>query len=660
VYHELEARVREQLAGFISRRYGIETIVSTERPPRLAMGELASPISFELAKRLKRAPRQIAQEIASEIGAIPGVAKIEVAGAGYLNVFLDRGEFFAGMNSRLQSDATVSVTSAATKPKIVVEHTNINPNKAAHIGHLRNAILGDTFVKLLRYSGERVEVQNFIDNTGVQVADVVLGFLHIEKKTPAEISALAAAPKFDYYCWDLYARVTNFLEEDKSRVALRGETMKVIEHGHGLEAEVGQIISNAIVHCHMNTMDRLGITYDVLPRESEILELKFWEMAFGLLKQRGAIHLSTAGKTAGCWVMHLDEGKEADENAEAASDDDAKIIVRSNGTVTYVGKDIAYQLWKFGLLGKDFNYAPFHTTSSGHVVWTTRVQPSEPGAPAFGHADRVYNVIDARQSYLQKIVFAGLRALGFNAQAARSNHFSYEIVALTPRCATDMGYQLSPEDEQRSYVEVSGRRGLGVKADDLLDKLEAAARAEVDQRHPDRAEQERAEITKAVSIGALRYFMVKFARNTIIAFDFNDALSFEGETGPYCQYAVVRIRGIWRKGADRPAAENSALTAAALSTILDGTQGDDLWELALLAGSLGARVEAALKSQEPAFVAKYCFELSQAFNNFYHKHHILSEADAVRKEFLLALCAIVEKQLVNALGLLGIEAPERM
>jgi arginyl-tRNA synthetase len=660
VYHELEARVREQLAGFISRRYGIETLVSTERPPRLAMGELASPISFELAKRLKRAPRQIAQEIATEIGAIPGVSKIEVAGAGYLNVFLDRAAFFASIRNALHAEASAPAVKAATGPKIVVEHTNINPNKAAHIGHLRNAILGDTFVRLLRYSGERVEVQNFIDNTGVQVADVVLGFLHIEKKSPAEISALAAAPKFDYYCWDLYARVTNFLEEDKSRVALRGETMKVIEHGQGLEAEVGQIISDAIVHCHMNTMDRLGITYDVLPRESEILELKFWEMAFGLLKQRGAIHLSTAGKTAGCWVMHLDEGKESDENAEAASDDDAKIIVRSNGTVTYVGKDIAYQLWKFGLLGRDFNYAPFHTTADGHTVWTTRVQPSEPGAPPFGHADRVYNVIDARQSYLQKIVFAGLRALGFNAQAARSNHFSYEIVALTPRCATDMGYQLSPEDVQRSYVEVSGRRGLGVKADDLLDKLEAAARAEVDQRHPDRAEKERAEITKAVSIGALRYFMVRFARNTIIAFDFNDALSFEGETGPYCQYAVVRIRGIWRKGADRPTVENSALSPEALASILDGTQGDDLWDLALLAGSLGARVEAALKSQEPAFVAKYCFELSQSFNNFYHKHHILSEADSVRKEFLLALCAIVESQLVSALELLGIEAPERM
>ena len=662
MYHELEARVREHFAGFISRRYGIETLISTERPPRLAMGELASPISFELAKRLKRAPRQIAQEIATEIGAIPGVEKIEVAGAGYLNVFLDRAEFFQGMISGSQGEQKTSASlaaSAGVAPKIVVEHTNINPNKAAHIGHLRNAILGDTFVRLLRYSGERVEVQNFIDNTGVQVADVVLGFLHLEKKSPDEIAALAAAAKFDYYCWDLYARVTNFLEEDRTRLALRGETMKVIEHGRGVEAEVGQIISNAIVQCHMKTMDRVGITYDVLPRESEILELKFWEQAFDHLKQRGAIHLSTAGKTAGCWVMHLDEGNEGEEKTEATSDDDAKIIVRSNGTVTYVGKDIAYQLWKFGLLGKDFNYAPFHTTADGHVVWTTRVQPSEPGAPPFGHADRVYNVIDARQSYLQKIVFAGLRALGFTTQAARSNHFSYEIVALTPRCASDMGYQLSPEDAQRSYVEVSGRRGLGVKADDLLDKLETAARAEVDQRHPDRAESERSDITRAISIGALRYFMVRFSRNTIIAFDFNDALSFEGETGPYCQYAVVRIRGIWRKGAERTA-PNSVLDVAALGSILNGAQGDDLWELVLLAGSLGARVEAALKSQEPSLVAKYCFELSQSFNNFYHKHHILSEGDPARKEFLLALCALVESQLVTALGLLGIEAPERM
>jgi len=677
VYHELEARVRAQLASFVSRRYGIEASIAMERPPRLEMGELASPVSFELAKRLKRAPRQIAQEIVAEIGPIPGVGRVEVAGAGYLNVFLDRAAFFADVHQSLTNTGESSrrvTTTPANKPKTVVEHTNINPNKAAHIGHLRNAILGDSYVRLLRHAGERVEVQNYIDNTGVQVADVVMGFVHLEKKSPAEVSALAGAPRFDYYCWDLYARVTKFLEEDKTRMALRGATMKALEEGHGVEAAIAQIVSDAIVHCHLRTMDRLGVTYDVLPRESEILKLKFWDMAFAHLKRSGAIHLSTAGKTAGCWVMQLDDGNESQqagaENAGATADDDAKIIVRSNGTVTYVGKDIAYQLWKFGLLGRDFNYARFHTTADGHVVWTSRVEASEPGAPSFGHASRVYNVIDARQSYLQKIVVAGLRALGFADQAGRSVHFSYEIVALTPRCAAEMGYELSSEDAKRSYVEVSGRRGLGVKADDLLDKLGAAARAEVDERHPELSDLEREAIAKAIAIGALRYFMVRFTRTTIIAFDFKDALSFEGETGPYCQYAVVRIRGIWRKGADQRDESGETPEAAELAELLkDGATvgallrspgGDGLWELLVLAASLESRVDAALKAQEPAFVAKYCFELAQAFNNFYHKHHILSEPDPQRRALLLMLCYMVERQLVEALKLLGIEAPDRM
>lgn len=676
MYHELESRVRKQLAAFISRRYGIEAMISVERPPRLQMGEMASPISFELAKRLKRAPRQIAQEIATEIGQIPGVAKLEVAGAGYLNIFFDRGAFFQGMLAASQNVAPGTDHPRIPPPgapKTVVEHTNINPNKAAHIGHLRNAILGDTFVRLLRHSGERVEVQNFIDNTGVQVADVVLGFMHMEKKSLAEVKALAAAPKFDYFCWDLYARVTHFLEEDKSRLVLRGETMKGIEEGHGAEAEMAQIISDAIVHCHMRTMDRLGVTYDVLPRESEILALKFWDMAFAELKRRDAIHMSSGGKTAGCWVMQVGESSEAEAAAEGSADDDSKIIVRSNGTVTYVGKDMAYQLWKFGLLGRDFHYGKFHTTPQGHEVWTSRVEASEPGAPSFGHATRVYNVIDIRQSYLQNIVIAGLRVLGYEGQAARSTHFSYEIVALTSRCALEMGYQLSPEDAQRNYVEVSGRRGLGVKADDLLDKLEAAARGEVEERHPELAQTAREQITNSVAIGALRYFMVRFTRNTIIAFDFKDALSFEGETGPYCQYAVVRIRGIWRKESERQGPgkdidDHDSMRGIVwkledlpgVASILEQPQGDDMWELLLLAGSLESRVEAALKAQEPAFVAKYCFELAQAFNNFYHKHHMLSETDRVRKTFLFSLCFLVERQLVAALSLLGIDSPERM
>jgi arginyl-tRNA synthetase len=667
VYHIVEARVRAALREFLSRR-GIQDVpVVTQRSPNVALGEVATPMAFELAKRLRRAPRQIAQEIAAELAAIPGVARAELAGAGYVNFFFDRAAFFAAAFAEA-AKAGAGPVPLASEPKCVVEHTNINPNKAAHIGHLRNAALGDTFVRLLRRAGRRVEVQNYIDNTGVQVADAVVGFAHLEKKSPDEVRALAAAPRFDYLCWDLYARVTQFFEEDKTRLALRGQTLAAIEEGHGPAAELAEIVSVAIVRCHLRTMERLGVQYDVLPRESEILHLKFWDAAFQQLKQRGAIHLAGAGKNAGCWVMNLgadENGRESAEGEVAEIDDTAKVIVRSNGTVTYVGKDIAYQLWKFGLLDRDFGYRRFYSYPNGHTAWTTTADGGEPGAPEFGHAADVYNVIDTRQAYLQNVVVAGLRALGFEQEAARSVHFSYDVVALSPRCAAEMGYTLSEEEMGKPYVEVSGRKGQGVKADDLLDRLEAAARAEVDPRHADTPEAERARIAHAIAIGALRYFLLKYTRTAIIAFDFRDALSFEGETGPYCQYAAVRARNIFRKMAEQQAdfslaQLDDAGDEAAVKDLLQSGQGDDLWELALLAGSLDAQVTTALSALEPAFLAKYTFELAQGFNLFYHRHHILSESDAAKRHFLLRLSRLVERQLVTALDLLGIEAPEKM
>jgi arginyl-tRNA synthetase len=662
VYHIAEARIREALENFLARRGVTGLAPAIDRPPSISMGELATPVAFELAKRLRRAPRQIAQEIASELSAIPGMARVEIAGAGYVNFFLDRAAYFA---QAVAGAAAKPPIAPAGAPKCIVEHTNINPNKAAHIGHLRNAALGDTFVRLLRRAGRRVEVQNYIDNTGVQVADVVVGFLHIEKKSPAEVAALTKQPRFDYLCWDLYARVTQFFEEDAQRLSLRGQTLAAIEEGHGVEAELAEIVSVAIVRCHLATMERLGIEYDVLPRESEILRLKFWDAAFQLLKERKAIHLATEGKNAGCWVMNLDVTDGGTAGTSAIADDDAKVIVRSNGTVTYVGKDIAYQMWKFGLLGRDFAHRRFHTYPSGHVVWTSAATNGESGAPAFGHGAEVFNVIDTRQTYLQNVVVAGLRALGFNDEAARSIHFSYEVVALSPRCAAEMGYTLSEEESRKPYVEVSGRKGQGVKADDLLDQLEAGARAEVDQRHADSPAAERAAIAHCIAIGALRYFLLKFTRTAIIAFDFRDALSFEGETGPYCQYAVVRARNIFRKLVEqqpdfRAETLDQPGDAASIAESLKSPAADDIWKVALLAGSLDYSAAAAVAAQEPAFIAKYAFELSQAFNLFYHYHRILSEEDPARKLFLLRLSKLVERQLVSALNLLGIVAPEKM
>ena len=665
MYQLLTKGFRDALREYVRETYGVDIAIVTERPPKIAMGEVASPVCFELAKRLKRGPRQIAQEIAAGIGAIAGIAKISVAGAGYLNAYFDRAAFWSLAE-------TSSRQKVATRPeKIIVEHTSINPNKSAHVGHVRNAVLGDTMARLLQHSGAAIQIQNYIDNTGVQVADVVIGFLHMEKNNTKEVRALTEQPKFDYLCWDVYGRATHFFGEDKSRATtLRGETLKAIEAGEGDAAEMARIIADAIVSLHLTTMARLGIFYDLLARESEILHLKFWDAAFEKLKASGAIHFVENGKMAGCWVMPAKPSKTERDEAAAAEpatadpEDDPnnqdKIIVRSNGTVTYVGKDIAYQLWKFGLLGKDFNYQQWRRAPGSHPLWSTTSGSSDAGAPDFGApASVVYNVIDSRQAYLQDVVAAGLRALGHAQEAANSIHFAYEIVALTPRCAAELGYELSAEEAKKPYVEVSGRKGFGVKADDLLDKLEAATLAEVRQRHADMDEAAQLQTAHFIAVGALRFFLLKFTRNAIIAFDFKDALSFEGETGPYCQYAVVRIRGIRRKGAEAGATSVAILESTAAS-LLGAPEGDGLWELLLQAGSLDVAVDAAIGGQEPAFVAKYAFQLAQAFNLFYHQHHILSEADEQKRAFLVRLTEIVEKQLVLALGLLGIEAPEKM
>lgn len=681
MYLTIVNRLREALAKYIQQTYRVELAIVLEKPPKLEMGEAASPVCFELAKRLKKAPRQIAQDIAKALPPIEGIARVEVAGGGYLNAFFDRATFWQAITSEV--DGGRRTTSGKQPQKVIVEHTSINPNKAAHIGHLRNAVLGDTMVRLLRHTGNEVLIQNYIDNTGVQVADVVIAFEHMEKKSVAEVWKLASEPLFDYRCWDLYAKATQFFEEDKAQAAkLRGKTLKAIEEGKGETAEMAAVIADAIVSCHLRTMARLDIYYELLARESEILHLHFWDAAFEKLKASGTIQYVTSGKNAGCWVMPWkQETKEAKDvkggteydgpesesstsitssaSSTSSEEDQAKIIVRSNGTVTYVGKDIAYQLWKFGLLGKDFHYRKWPDAPDGKTVWATTTEPSESGAPHFGGVDVVYNVIDTRQAYLQDVVAEGLRALGHPKEAANSIHFNYEIVALTPRCAAEMGYEIAIDETKKPYVEVSGRKGLGVKADDLITRMLEAAETRVLQKQSEMKGEELARTANALAVGALRFFLLKFTRNTIIAFDFEDALKAEGETGPYCQYAVVRIRGIRRKGAEAVAVRPT-ITADSLKKLIDTADGADLWELLLHCGSLDSAADAAIGAQEPAFVTKYAFQLAQAFSNFYHRHHILSEADEQKRAFLLGLTELVERQLVSALYLLGIETPVKM
>jgi arginyl-tRNA synthetase len=652
MFHLLEKQVQRAFHDYVQARYGVDLAVAVEQPKQSDFGELAVPAAFQLAKQLKQAPRKIAAELVAGIGPIPGVAALEVAGNGYINIRFDRADYGLGLLHPAVEEA------AATAGKIIVEHTNINPNKAAHIGHLRNATLGDTFVRMLRARGQRVEVQNYIDNTGVQVADVVAGFHYLEHKTPEEVRQLTVDPdvRFDYLCWDLYARTSLHYQQAPESLAWRSETLHAIEAGSGAQAELAHIVADAVVERHLATMLRLGVEYDLLPRESEILHLQFWAAAFALLKDRQAIYLETEGKNSGCWVMP------AESFAGDSGTEDSKVIVRSDGTVTYVGKDIAYQLWKFGLLGKDFHYRPLTRYTDGRVLWVTtdESKPTEEVVPSFGHGTRVYNVIDVRQSYLQDVVVAGLQALGFGEQAAQSVHFSYEMVALSPRCCAELGILLSEEDRARPYVEVSGRKGLGVKADDLIDTLIGNALAEVASRHAEATPEEQRRIATQIAIGAVRYFLLKFTRNSVIAFDFQEALSFEGETGPYAQYAAVRARNILRKLEEK--GERIPDFAAELTRVAIGRQlaSEDFWQVLLTASKADAAVERAVSAGEPAHVARYAFQLAQLFNNFYHLYPIIHEENREKKIFLLWMTDFFRRQLERTLDILGIAVPDYM
>ncbi len=631
-------------------------------PPSAAQGDLASPLCFELARTARRPPRALAEAIVAAFRPRAGIARVEVAGGGYVNAFLDRTAYL-----RLWLGSDPASAPAADPGKVIVEHTNINPNKAAHIGHLRNAVLGDTLVRCLRRLGRAVEVQNYIDDTGVQVADLVVGFRTLRGEELPQVleryseAALAArGERLDFVAWDLYAEVTRFYDEDRSRESHRAETLHAMESGTGPVAELAAHVARRMVAHHLRTMDRIGVRYDLLPRESDILALRFWDDAFRLLRESGAIVKADEGKNARCWVMNLHDVK-------AGSGEDQKVIVRSNGTVTYVGKDIAYQMWKFGLLGRDFEYRPFEWGPAGaaYPIWSTAPRDGAAAHPPFGRGAVVYNVIDNRQSYLQRVVALGLRSLGHEAEAERSVHFSYEMVALTPAAVAAMfpEYPLSAEDRGKAYLEMSGRRGLGVRADDLLDALGTRALAEVVKRNPDQPAAVSAETARRIAVGALRYYMLRFARNTVVAFDLDAALAFEGETGPYLQYSVLRARNILGKVAERHgpgAVDRARLIAEADLAALSEPSLPEHWNLALQLGRLEGELRQAVESLELAAVAKHAYVLAQAFNSFYHRYPVAQEEDAAARTVRTALVLLYHDGMTHLLGLMGIEVPERM
>jgi arginyl-tRNA synthetase len=671
----VQRRVHDAIADAIRRQYGVTDVpaFAVEVPPTRTLGDLAVTVAFQLARTLRKAPRAIAQELAAGIGAVPGVTRIEAAANGYLNLSLDRRAFLI---ERVRGQVAAE---PAAPEKTIVEHTAINPNKAAHIGHLRNAALGDTLARVLNFRGTPIEIQNYIDDLGVQVADIVVGFHELEHRDLGAIRQIAETTRFDYYCWDLYARVTAWYDDSRAHLETRAKTLHDLEHGAAETTAIAAFIVDRIVHAHLATMARLNISYDLLTYEGDIVRLKFWARAFDILKEQGAVYLQSEGKLAGCWVMKIEEGSggsaESGESGESAGSgegeatDREKVIVRSNGVVTYIGKDLANQFWKLGLLGRDFNYRRFGVQHDGRPLWSTTSDATSPDAPSFGHAARIYNVIDSRQMYLQALLSQALRTLGHPREAENSIHFSYEMVALSHATARELGYEVAADspgnpgndEAKKPFVEVSGRKGLGVKIDDFLDLLIEKASAEVAKRNPDFGAAEQRRVASQIAVAAIRYFMLKFSRGKLIVFDIEEALSFEGETGPYLQYAVVRANNIFHKLQEREALSEREVIGALDSVPADELEGESaLWDVVFEAARLDDVVEQVVRSLEFSALAKFAFGLAQMFNAFYHRFSILNEEDASRKRWRAAGVAYFRMQLSRALDLMGIEVPVRM
>jgi len=644
--YSLLSSLKQELAHAVEGRvmalYGLHHEAFVEIPPQRRLGDLAVATALNLARELKRKPREIAQEIAAGLELSPLFREVRIEGAGYLNASLDRSAFTA----ELLASPLIHAPAAGDSGKVIVEHTNINPNKAAHIGHLRNAVLGDVLVRSLRALGRPVEVQNYIDDTGVQLADVVVGFLDLRGLDFAAIEALPEP--FDFYCWDLYSEVGRWYEGDPKRQELRRRTLHELEANQGERAELGKLVARRIVHRHLKTMARLGVGYDLLTRESDILALQFFTRAFEALKVSGGIHLEAEGKNQGCWVMPLKESAEF-----AGLEDPDKVIVRSDGTITYVGKDIAYQMWKFGVLGRDFEYRRWEVEN----LWETCHEGGQEGHPSFGSGRRVINVIDNRQSYLQKIVRAGLESLGFHDEASRSVHFAYEMVSLSRKTATQLGF-LDEDDESGKSLEMSGRKGIGVKADDLLDQLEKKCRQSFVERYPELEEAEVARLGSAVAIAALRYFMVKTTTTRVIAFDLEEALRIEGETGPYLQYSLVREHNIRRKLEGAGLA--TEVTAEQVRALDAAVWADDLWDLVLQAAGAPEIVQRATDSLELSLLARHAFELAGQLNKVYRVHRILGEEDRALQQARMAGNQAFRKGLEVLAELLGVPILERM
>lgn len=524
--------------------------------------------------------------------------------------------------------------------KVIVEHTSINPNKSAHIGHIRNSSLGDTLAKSLKFLGFDVEIQNYLDDTGIQVADVVWGLMELDGKNLNEIREIDDLPVF---LWKRYPNYSMKLSEDEKKSEARNLVHKKIEEKEEPYYSVSSFIAEVVVKDHIALMERLNIRYDSLVKESDIIELELFEEASGILKERKILYSSDDPEKENCWVIKY------------RREDIEKIVIRSNGTATYIAKDIAYALWKVGFLKKKFYFKDFFKYDDGEIIHMSDFKKNQLQA-AYGNGDRVFTVIDVRQSYLQKIISEEVIApLSADGNKKEYIHFSYEMVALTPKCVEDLGFDLAEEDKIKSYIEVSGRKGIAVSGEELLTKLIEKSKGEVLKRNPGLESKLIDEIAGDIAVGALRYYMIKFNSNSVISFDFDDALSFEGDTGPYMQYTMARINSIFRK------VDIQGISGNIPDPVVLGDEESELFFNILLHISLiEVQLDHAVEMREISSIASHSYQLCQKLNHYYHQYPVISENNNDLKRLRIILLQLFRENLSTLFEIMGIPVPERM
>jgi arginyl-tRNA synthetase len=667
LYDYLCTLIREAARSYLAREqisYPVEALpIDLDFSAQASFGDYSVPLMAWAARnRLGRPPLVIAEALAEHLRALnlPALQEITVTRPGYLNFRLNRPIVGRDIMIRvLEAGPDFGQSETGVGTKVVVEHTNINSNKAAHVGHLRNSCLGDTVVRMLRTQGYHVEAQNYIDDTGVQVADVVVGFVLLKQgrlQLPEGSEQLPGEP-FDYYCSRIYVAVGKAYEEQPELLAMRRAVLRSIEYGHEGQAEVDYArlaadLSQWIVQAHLKTMARLNISYDLLTWESAILQSGLWRKTFEVLKARGLLKQPETGKLAGCWILPFGEGEAQDEESEHTTD---KVLVKSDGTTTYTAKDIAYQLWKFGLtdgpeFNVQFNFVPWGRQHDGRMLWTMLTPSDQRGASAeadparFGHANRVINVIDVRQSYAQQVVYESLRRLGYEEQATRSTHLSYEVVTLSAATAASLGVDTS---DGREFYPMSGRKGIEIKADDLIN----AAIARMKEVKPDLPD----ETAAILGASAIRYFMIRFSLQQVIALDMEEVLRPTGDTGVYLQYAYARANSILRR------LEESGYHVPERLEALPASLEQSEWELLRHIDTYPRRLAEATRQLAPNLLASYAYDLAAHFSDFYeHTPPIVKEQDESVKAFRAWIVRATAQAMSNVLRTLGFIPLERV